>query len=109
MRNHLMFIPGIYNSSPSGRELQPNGLHPNQMGWKTINGNRYYYRSERDGSSVRTSYVGSGDMALLFAALDFDAQRERREAWDAARSERRAAEAEDRDIAEWFARVEAVA
>ena len=40
------------------------------MGWKTINGRRYYYRCERDGGRVKTSYLGDGETAQLFALLD---------------------------------------
>ena len=79
------------------------------MGWKTINGRRYYYQSERVGGRVRSSYVGSDETALLIATLDADARRERRDAREADREVRRAAEAEDREVAAWFARVEAVA
>jgi transposase len=33
------------------------------MGWKLINGRPYYYPSVRDGSRVRTEYVGGGELA----------------------------------------------
>jgi hypothetical protein len=40
------------------------------MGWETRGGNSYYYRKERDGGSVRSVYVGSGETARLIAQLD---------------------------------------
>src|SRR5262245_21499929 len=33
------------------------------MGWKIINGRRYFYKSERDGGRVRTTYYGGGESA----------------------------------------------
>ena len=35
------------------------------MGWKTINGRRYYYKSEREGGRVKTTYSGAGESGLL--------------------------------------------
>jgi hypothetical protein len=39
------------------------------MGWEARGSHSYYYRKERDGSSVRSVYVGRGEMAQLTAAL----------------------------------------
>jgi hypothetical protein len=33
------------------------------VGWELRGGNRYYYRSVRDGGRVRKEYVGSGEIA----------------------------------------------
>jgi hypothetical protein len=72
------------------------------MGWEERNGHRYYYRKEREGGTVRSVYVGSGDYAEAVAALDavqrFERER-RREAWRQTkarhkRSERAALDAE---------------
>jgi len=61
------------------------------MGWKTINGHRYYYRSVREGGRVRTEYVGreSGNLMALIACIeqfeqviDRQAEKEDREADD---------------------------
>jgi hypothetical protein len=40
------------------------------MGWETRNGRSYYYRKEREGSRVRSVYVGGGETASLIAQLD---------------------------------------
>src|SRR5947209_274313 len=40
------------------------------MGWKTINGHRYYYKSRRVGGRIETTYVGAGEPALLVARID---------------------------------------
>ncbi|MDQ3258304.1 MAG: hypothetical protein M3R15_31215 [Acidobacteriota bacterium] len=40
------------------------------MGWETRGGTSYYYRKERDGASVRSVYVGSGETASLITQLE---------------------------------------
>lgn len=41
------------------------------MGWETRDrGGSYYYRKEREGSRVRSVYVGSGETALLISQLE---------------------------------------
>lgn len=40
------------------------------MGWKTINGRQYYYRSEREGGRVRSEYIGTGRLAQLCSGFD---------------------------------------
>ncbi len=40
------------------------------MGWEKRGGREYYYRKERDGSRVRSQYVGGGETARLIAQLD---------------------------------------
>src|SRR5262245_8130442 len=47
------------------------------MGWKTINGRQYYYRSRREGGRVTTEYCGCGYPAGLFAQLDEIDRRDR--------------------------------
>ena len=79
------------------------------MGWKTINGRRYYYKSEREGCRVKTTYFGAGESGLLVSLL----QREHRAEREAERDERRAEgeenRAEEKAVADWFDDVQAVA
>lgn len=37
------------------------------MGWEQRGTNQYYYRKEREGSRVKSVYVGRGEMAHLIA------------------------------------------
>ena len=64
------------------------------MGWKTIHGRRYYYRSKRVGGKVRTEYFGAGERAEIFARLD-EIERQERES---DRLDRRLERDEDRKI-----------
>jgi hypothetical protein len=79
------------------------------MGWKTINGRRYYYKSERDGGRVKSTYFGAGEAGTLIAQmvafdrLDQVAEREK------LREERQESDAEETAASEWFDRVQAVA
>lgn len=42
-----------------------------KMGWKTINGRRYYYKSRRVGSRVESTYFGpAGEFGALMAYID---------------------------------------
>jgi hypothetical protein len=78
------------------------------MGWKRINGREYYYKSERVGGRVRSTYFGSGELATAVAALEAEA----REGREAERRERRAArdqaDAEERAVSAWFDGIQAV-
>ena len=79
------------------------------MGWKQINGREYYYKSERVGGRVKSTYYGAGEVASLVAQLD-TIERGRREAERRdRRAEREQADAEERAVAEWFDEVQAVA
>ena len=40
------------------------------MGWKTINGRRYYYKSEREGARVKATYFGAGETGLSISLLE---------------------------------------
>jgi hypothetical protein len=40
------------------------------MAFEKRNGSLYYYRKERTGGRVRSIYIGSGEMAHIFAQLD---------------------------------------
>ena len=39
------------------------------MGWKTIDGRRYQYKSEREGGRVKSSYFGAGQGGTLMAEM----------------------------------------
>ncbi len=70
------------------------------MGWETRNGRRYYYRKRWEGGRVVSEYVGRGDMAGLFAAMDdADAQQAVLDQ-EERRAEREAERAIDRQIDE---------
>lgn len=47
------------------------------MGWKTINGRRYYYKSEREGGRVKTTHFGAGESGLLISLLALEDRAER--------------------------------
>ena len=50
------------------------------MGWEQRSGNRYYYRKERKGRRVISTYHGRGTIAALLAELDaLDRERRQRQ------------------------------
>jgi hypothetical protein len=65
------------------------------MGWKTINGRRYYYKSEREGGRIKTTYFGAGESGILLSLLHLEDRAER----EAEREQRQAEKEEftDRD------------
>ena len=79
------------------------------MGWKTLNGRRYFYKSEREGRRVRSVYCGAGEagqiMALTIQLDRDDREAERRER----QAEREESDAEERAISDWFDGVQAAA
>jgi len=79
------------------------------MGWKTINGRRYYYKSIRVGSRVESTYFGAGESGALMAEIDAIERLEKaRDRW-AEQEEREESDEEERAFAEWFDDVQAVA
>src|SRR5687767_12178209 len=40
------------------------------MGWEQRGNNSYYYKKERDGSRVKSTYVGRGEVAHMVAKLE---------------------------------------
>jgi len=42
------------------------------MGWEQRGNNRYYYRKEREGSKVKSVYVGRGEIAHMISRLQTD-------------------------------------
>jgi hypothetical protein len=79
------------------------------VGWKYINGHGYYYRCEREGGRVETTYLGGGERGLVAELLDAEERAEQEAERESARVEREQAEAEERAVAEWFDGVQAVA
>lgn len=39
------------------------------MGWEQRGNNRYYYKKERNGSTVKSVYVGNGEIAHMIAQI----------------------------------------
>jgi hypothetical protein len=79
------------------------------MGWKTIKGRRYYYKSEREGGRVKTTYFEAGESGLLISRLESVDRAERQAERDEWRAEREENRAEEKAIANWFDDVQAVA
>jgi hypothetical protein len=79
------------------------------MGWKTINGRRYFYKSEWEGGRVKTTYFGAGESGSLMAEWIALERLERAEERERLREEREESDAEDRAISDWFDGVQAVA
>jgi len=78
------------------------------MGWKTINGRRYYYRSERQGGRVQTTYFGAGEFGSLMARTDEILRAEREAERTERQAEREESDAEERAVSEWFDGVQGV-
>ena len=47
------------------------------MGWKTINGRRHYYKSEREGGRVKATYFGAYESGLSISLLALEGSAER--------------------------------
>ena len=79
------------------------------MGWKTIKGRRYYYKSAREGGRVKTTYFGAGESGLLISRMEAIDREEKDELRNQRRAEREEYLAEEKAVADWFDDVEAVA
>jgi hypothetical protein len=79
------------------------------MGWKWINGRRYYYRSERERGRVKSVYFGAGEDGRIMAELAAHERLERAADREQVREEREEADAEERAVSGWFDDVQAVA
>ena len=79
------------------------------MAWKQINGRRYYYKSEREGGRVKSTYFGAGESGLLISLLELEDRAEREAERDQRQAEREEYDAEETAVAEWFDGVQAVA
>jgi hypothetical protein len=78
------------------------------MGWKTINGHRYFYKLERVGGRVKSTYFGAGEGGSLMAEMVALERLEREADREQVREERAEADAEEQAVSEWFDGVEAV-
>jgi hypothetical protein len=79
------------------------------MGWKTINGRRYYYKFRRVGRRIKTTYIGAGEFGSLMAQIDeFERLERAAERWGE-REAREEFDNEERAVADWFDGVQAVA
>ena len=79
------------------------------MAWKTINGRRYYYKSERAGGRVRSTYFGAGEGGSLMAEMVALERLERAADREQLREELEEFGAEETAVLEWFDRVQVVA
>jgi hypothetical protein len=79
------------------------------MGWKTINGHRYYYKSERVGRRVKTTYFGAGESGSLIASIDAIDRLENADERERSRAERAETDVEEQAISGWFDGIQAVA
>jgi hypothetical protein len=79
------------------------------VGWKTINGHRYYYKSEREGGRVKSTYFGAGESGLLISLLELEDRAEREAEREQRRAEKEEFETEEKAVAEWFDGVQAMA
>jgi hypothetical protein len=79
------------------------------VGWKTINGHRYFYKSERVGGRVKSTYFGAGESGTLMAGMVAFERLERAADREQLREELAEADAEERAVSEWFNGVQAVA
>jgi hypothetical protein len=71
------------------------------MGWKTINGRRYYYKSEREGGRVKSTNFGAGEAGTLMANMVAFERLERVDERERLREERKESDAEETSVAEW--------
>jgi hypothetical protein len=79
------------------------------MAWKTINGRRYYYKSERVGGRVKSTYFGTGEGGSLMAEMVALERLERAADREKLREQREEFMAEETADSEWFDGVQAVA
>jgi hypothetical protein len=79
------------------------------MCWKTINGHRYYYKSQRVGGRVKSRYLGAGEFASVIAEIDALERLEQAAEREAERDQREEANEEERATTRWFDDVQAVA
>src|SRR5262249_29757460 len=79
------------------------------MGWKTINGHRYYYKSRRVGGRIETIYFGAGESGSLMAQIDAIDRLAKAAEREKERDVREESDSEEQAVASWFDHVQAVA
>jgi hypothetical protein len=79
------------------------------MGWKRINGRRYFYKSKREGCRVKTTYFGAGESGSVMARIISLERSERADKRKERQAERQQFETEDRAVSDWFKVVQTVA
>jgi hypothetical protein len=72
------------------------------MGWKTINGRRYFYRMQKEQGRVKSTYFGPGSAGAVMAEWVALERQERAAERERLREEREQSLAEERIIADWF-------
>jgi hypothetical protein len=70
---------------------------------------RYFYKSEREGGRVKSTYFGAGESGALMAEWIEVERLERAAEREQLREEREESDAEERAISDWFDDVQAVA
>jgi hypothetical protein len=71
------------------------------MGWKTINGHRYFYKSQREGCQVKTICFGAGASGAVMAEWIALGRQERAAERVREREEREESDAEESAISDW--------
>jgi hypothetical protein len=79
------------------------------MAFEERNGRLYYYRKVREDGRVRSEYVGSGEAASLWAAMTELDRADRESERAVRRADQERERAEEREVSDWFERIEAVA
>jgi hypothetical protein len=72
------------------------------MGWKTINGRRYFYKSERDGGRVKTTYFGAGESGPFISRMGAIDREKRDELRNDRRTKREEYLTEEKALTEWI-------
>ena len=72
------------------------------MAWEQRGTQTYYYRSVRRHGHITKEYLGTGPLAVLYAAEDAERQAQRQAEAEAWQQERAALDALDRQIDAWW-------
>jgi hypothetical protein len=72
------------------------------MAWAWRGNHRYYYRSIREDGQVKKEYVGTGQLAELYAEMEAEERAEREAEQEAWRRERAEMDAIDAQLGAWW-------